>query len=620
MDTAALPSTFRRIAIALAVTAALFLAPLLPATAQAGTGTYTNPVQIQIPGGGQVENCPDPSIIHSQTPGDSAWYVYCTTDAINEQDHTAAGWHYHKIPELKSNDLVHFTYVGDAFASPPAWASQNAGLWAPDIHYFNGKYYLYYTVTDTPSSPTDNNGGGSAIGVATAPSPAGPWTDSGAPVVAPEAAACCPGSQRWLFDPMVVDDNGQKYIFFGSFFGGISARKLSADGLHSDPASETQIAIDNRYEGTWIMKHGDYWYFMGSATNCCNGQLTGYSVFAARSANILGPYVDQQGVSILDSRVGGTPVISMNGNRWVGPGHNAVFTDFAGQDWFLYHAVDRFDPYFAGFPGYTKRPLMMDRLDWINGWPAVRGGLWASDTPQPAPAAQPGETSNQPGDTAQPDVPGPEIASLSDEFNGTTVSPQWSWVRQPAPGTYGLEGGTFRFDVQHADLSVDNNTASVLTEPAPRGDYMVETKVRLNVPATGCCFNFAQAGLVIYHDDDNYIKLNQFSNWDTRQTEFAKEMKPVPAGWARYGNTVVGPPGEWTWLRIVKETQGVEELYRAYTSTDGQTWVRGGVWTHHLGNDARIGLISMGLQDPSQSFTANFDYVRVYHLNHGQSG
>jgi arabinan endo-1,5-alpha-L-arabinosidase len=294
-----------------------------------------------------------------------------------------------------------------------------------------------------------------------------------------------------------------------------------------------------------------------------------------------------------------------------------VFTDFDGQDWFLYHAVDRFDPYFTGFPGYTKRPLLMDRLDWIDGWPTVRGGRWASDTPQPAPAAQPGEESAHPMDTARPDVPSAEITALSDEFDGTTLSPQWTWVRQPAPGTYGEGGGAFQFDVQHADLYVDNNTASVLTEPAPEGNYVVETKVRLDVPADGCCFNFAQAGLVIYHDDDNYIKLNQFSNWDTRQTEFAKEMKPVPPGWARYGNTVVGPPGDWTWLRIVKETRGNEELYRAYTSNDGRTWVRGGVWTHQLGAGARIGLISMGLQDPNQSFTAYFDYVRVYHLAHG---
>jgi arabinan endo-1,5-alpha-L-arabinosidase len=102
--------------------------------------------------------------------------------------------------------------------------------------------------------------------------------------------------------------------------------------------------------------------------------------------------VDKQGVSLLAGRVGGTPVISMNGNRWVGPGHNAVLTDFAGQDWFVYHAVDRNDPYFDGEVGFTKRPALLDPLDWLDGWPIVRGGLWASDQSMPAPADQPGQT------------------------------------------------------------------------------------------------------------------------------------------------------------------------------------------------------------------------------------
>ena len=57
--------------------------------------------------------------------------------------------------------------------------------------------------------------------------------------------------------------------------------------------------------------------------------------------------------------------------------------------------------------------------------------------------------------------------ALSDEFNGETLDSRWSWVRQPATGTFGLENGTFRFNTQAADLFEDGNTASVLSEPAP---------------------------------------------------------------------------------------------------------------------------------------------------------
>jgi len=194
-------------------------------------------------------------------------------------------------------------------------------------------------------------------------------------------------------------------------------------------------------------------------------------------------------------------------------------------------------------------------------------------------------------------------------------------------GTFGEAGGVFRFNLQDADLFEDSNNASVLTEPAPSGDYVVETKLRISGPPEGCCFNYSQAGLVIYGDDNNFIKLADVSIWNTRQTEFAKELFPVPAGYPRYGNTIVGPPGDWsappgwTYLRIVKRTQpilsatgtyGGSERYTAYTSRDGVNWDRGGTWTHRLGGNARIGLVAMG---GSNGFNAEFDYVRVTNVN-----
>lgn len=646
--------------------------------------TYTNPLSLTTPSGMRVESCADPTVIYAGQPGagqtgagqtgEHAWYMACTTDPFSGSDRDAAGnLVFHLIPIFRSTDLVNWSYVGDAFATRPAWVAPTAGLWAPDFEYFNGQYYLYFTAQDTVA-------GGSAIGVATSNSPAGPWTERGAPIIEPHAAPCCAGSPRWSFDPDVIaDDSGQLYMFYGSYFGGISARKLAADGLTSDPASEVQITIPNRYEGAFILRHEGYYYLFGSATNCCNGPLTGYSVFAGRSQNLLGPYVDAQGVSLLAGRVGGTPVISMNGNRWVGPGHNTVVTDLAGQEWFVYHAVDRYDPYFAGAVGFTKRPALMDALDWVNGWPTVRNGRWASSTPQPAPATNPGDRPRRPARPLQADAPGKQYGDLSDEFNGSALGAQWTWVRPPDPATFNVSGGAFNFQTQAGDLYVDSNNASVLLEPTPKHDYLVETRVKLNLPPEGCCYNYVQAGLVIYgggtvwsnggnpaatpntvspdeadapgvaeavenanavgsdgtavgingaagdrgkpgaqgtpvNGDDNFIKLTSVSIWETRQTEYAKELSPVPEGYPRYGNTVIGAPDEWTYLRIARRACGSEECYTGYTSRDGVTWVRGGTWTHKLGDGARIGLVAMG----GTGFTASFDYVRVYRLKPGQ--
>jgi len=183
------------------------------------------------------------------------------------------------------------------------------------------------------------------------------------------------------------------------------------------------------------------------------------------------------------------------------------------------------------------------------------------------------------------------------------------------PLSYTVSGGSFNMDTQPADLQPQGSNppkaASVLTEPTPAGDYIVDTKVHLNLPPEGCCQNYVQAGLVIYGDNSNYVKLVHVSIFETRQTEFGKHDA------TGYGNGVDGAPGDDTYLRIVKTTNSStgEELYRAYTSQDGTHFVRGGVWTHNLGPNARIGLVSMG----GSGYTANFDYVHVYQLA-GASG
>jgi len=320
---------------------------------------------------------------------------------------------------------VNWKYAGDVFQKTPSWVAAAGGLWAPDIEYFNGQYYVYYAVSDTTLS-----GAGSAIFVATSASPLGPWTANGVPVVEPTVL-------RTTIDPAIVqDDAGQRYIFFGSFNGGISARALSADGLASSPDSEVQITTPSRYEAAYVIKRNGYYYLFASASNCCLGPLTGYAVFAGRSQKVLGPYVDSDGASLLDSRVGGTPVITMNGNRFVGPGHNAIFTDASGQDWMLYHAVDLNKPFFAN--GWTRRPVLMDSIDWVDGWPRARNQSGSSDSAQPAPVVVAGSPNPQMLTLAPFDTPGTPIASLSDDFLGPALSPQWSWIRPPAASGYAV--------------------------------------------------------------------------------------------------------------------------------------------------------------------------------------
>ncbi|MBF4616154.1 family 43 glycosylhydrolase [Curtobacterium sp. VKM Ac-1376] len=585
-------------------------------TAGRGNGraapSHRNPMALTLPDGQTAASCADPTVIHG-AGRDRNWYLYCTTDALTATEQNPDGsLVQHAVPTYRSTDLTDWTYVNDAFPTKPAWVGDTNGVWAPDIVYRAGDrgrpgtWYLYYAASDTPSA-TGPTGGGSAVGVATSASPTGPWKDSGGPVVAPQAAANGDG-QRWAFDPEVVSDNGKTYLYFGSYSGGVNVRLLSADGLRSDPSSERQIAIDNRYEGAYLMRHDGWWYFMGSATNCCNGALTGYGVFVARSRSPLGPFTDRDGVAITSTRVGGTPLLAQNGNRWVGTGHNTVVTDFAGQDWIIYHAADRNDPYYAGQPTYTKRPALIDPLDWKRGWPVVRGGAGPSDSVQPGPVAQPGQRATYRATWAAVDVPGRSIRALSTDFDGTTLPTALTWTREPDASTWTVADGTFRWQTQDADIHPpDTPLASVLSGPAPRGDYVVETTVGVDTPATGDGVNYVQGGLIVYGDDGNSVRLTSNSIFNTRQTEFGKQVSGQPAGAPSYGNMVVGPVGDTTTLRIVHRVVSGEHRYTAYTSLDGRDFVRGGTWTADLGTAPRVGLISLG----GAGFTSTFEDLRV---------
>jgi Glycosyl hydrolases family 43 len=149
----------------------------------------------------------------------------------------------------RSRDLVTWAPVGDVFGprNRPAWAAPDAAFWAPDIRRLDGRYVLYYVVTQTTVTPEPND---NAIGVATAPTPAGPWTDSGGPVVGPRRGnSNNPGDFRWTFDPaQLTTPDGTRWLYSGSYYGGIFVTRLTSDGLRPAGAP-TMVAIDNRYEG-----------------------------------------------------------------------------------------------------------------------------------------------------------------------------------------------------------------------------------------------------------------------------------------------------------------------------------------------------------------------------------
>ncbi|WP_274364125.1 family 43 glycosylhydrolase [Paenibacillus thermotolerans] len=312
---------------------------------------YTNPVFEPV--------LADPSVIRGE---DGLFYAFGTEDDWGDGEGSRL------IPILKSPDLISWEVSGEAFESKPEW-KDSGGLWAPHIAYFNDKYYLYYSMSEWG----DPNPG---IGVAVADKPAGPFEDKGKLFTSDEIGV------RNSIDPMLFVDNGTPYLFWGSFHG-IYGIELAKDGL-SITGEKFRIAGSD-YEAPYIIKRDGYYYFFGSLGSCCEGENSTYRVAVARSDNIKGPYTDQQGDDIVYSQ--GKPVVVgmfMTGEEkeFVGPGHNSIVRDDNGTDWLVYHAVDVSYPKLGN--GATRRPLMIDPLEWNDGWPALKD-LRPSTKEQPGP-------------------------------------------------------------------------------------------------------------------------------------------------------------------------------------------------------------------------------------------
>ncbi len=297
-------------------------------------GSYTNPVF--------DFDFPDPNLIKAK---DGYYYAYSTQ--ANWTKRKAGGPYI--TPIIRSKNLINWTFVKDGFLKKPDWKTEG-GIWAPDATYYKGKYYLYYSV----SIWDDPNPG---IGLAIADKPEGPFTDYGKLFLSKEI------NVKNSIDPFLMLDNGKPYLFWGSF-NGVYGVPLSPDGKKI--SGDKFLIAGNAYEGTYIFKKNNYYYFLGSIGTCCALEKSTYKVLAGRSLKLEGPYMDADGKPLTNN--GGTLVVAANKGDvgFIGTGHNGdIFTDDEGKDWMFYHAYKKSKP-------TDGRIMLLDELIWENGWPAIK--------------------------------------------------------------------------------------------------------------------------------------------------------------------------------------------------------------------------------------------------------
>jgi arabinan endo-1,5-alpha-L-arabinosidase len=254
-----------------------------------------------------------------------------------------------------STNLTAWTGQPDVFSSIPAWVAGSVSgvtnIWAPDISFWGGQYHLYYAVSTFGSNT-------SCIGHATRASlTSGSWTDHGSVICSNVGT-----TDNWnAIDPnVIVDDAGQAWLDFGSFWNGIMLIKLDSTGARADSTAPQNIARNSSIEGPYIIHQCGYYYLFVSFGACCSGAYD-YNIRVGRSTSVTGPYVDKAGTSMLSG--GGTLLVQGN-TTWHAPGHNAVLVTPTGA-YNIYHALN------SSNANATLRISQL-ALD-AQGWP-VSGG------------------------------------------------------------------------------------------------------------------------------------------------------------------------------------------------------------------------------------------------------
>ncbi|MFJ7294245.1 family 43 glycosylhydrolase [Streptomyces collinus] len=207
-------------------------------------------------------------------------------------------------------------------------ASRCCNIWAPELHFLNGRWYLYYVAGQNVSdyNPTQR----SHVLESAGSDPMGPYTYKGQL------------NSAWMLDPSVLNVGGRLYMLGSAITGGTQnlviapmSNPYTVSGSYSTISTPTyawerQGGTVN--EGAEMLQRGGRTFLIYSASGCWTpdyklGQLelTGSNPLSAAS------WTKKS-----------TPVFQRSdANGVYGPGHNGFFTSPDGREnWIVYHAND----------------------------------------------------------------------------------------------------------------------------------------------------------------------------------------------------------------------------------------------------------------------------------------
>ena len=207
------------------------------------------------------------------------------------------------------------------------------------------------------------------------------------------------------------------------------------------------------------------------------------------------------------------------------------------------------------------------------------------------------------------------VIDCDDEFDNDTLDPKWSIVNEENKDGWSLTAnpGWVRIaTLQGEFLHTPADAQNVLLQKVPAGDWTIVTKVSgVQGKPKG---DWAQAGLIVYQNDDNWFKVVRLYNSfrDDLQTKNFFQIGMERGGfWEWYEELAPDDiPSATVYLKLVK--RGNE--YSGYFSEDGITFTQVGKAQNLKLTKIKIGLLAFngcGAYVPESIMDFDFDFFHL---------
>ncbi|MBS3933594.1 MAG: glycoside hydrolase family 43 protein [Truepera sp.] len=481
-----------------------------------------------------------------------------------------------------SKDLVHWRLL----TRPLSRASQldmlgnpdSGGIWAPQLSYHNGLFYLIYTDVKTwgvgeAFKDTHNY-------LVTAPDILGPWSE---PIYLNSSG----------FDPSLFHDTDGRKWFLNMVWDHRHGKNAFAGILlqEFDPATQKLVGpVTNIFTGTplrvtegpHLYKKDGYYYLVTAE----GGTTYQHAVTIARSRTITGPYEVHPDNPLLTAH--GRPELALQK-----AGHGSLVQTQSGE-WYLAHLCGRpLEPLGRCNLG---RETALQKLEWNDGdWPRIAGGGNVPRLEVPAP--------DLPAHPFQPD-------NERDDFDEPTLGLHWQTVRIPFDESWlslTKRPGYLRLYGRESFLSRHRQS-------------LVGRRLQAHYAEAETCLEFEPehfqhlAGLAAYYNTRNWVYLRV-----SRDETLGKSLNILVCDNGKYSEALKSDLGIEGAVRVYLKVIFERETFRFAYATEPGVWQEIGprFEAGKLSDDYCSGLsftgtfIALCAQDLSGTRRhADFDYFR----------